>query len=734
MVSTYQAGRLILIRPGETLNTHFIGLEKPMGVALSGSRLSVGSSHRVWDYFNMPDVAPKVQPIHSHDACFVPRRSHITGDIDIHEMAFDGHEKLWLVNTRMSCLCTLDEVHSFVPEWRPPFISAYDLGDRCHLNGLAMIDGMPVYATALGETDSPGGWRSTKAHGGVLMDIQTDKVICRGLSMPHSPRWHNGKLYVLESGTGRILTIHPKKGTQTVIAEVPGFCRGISFVGPYALVGLSQVRETAVFAGLPLTKRFAQRFCGIWLVDLTNGNVLGWLQFDGGVQEIFAVQALPWKNPAILDSTDPLVRTSYSLPQKALENLAHTDPLEAEINNAALLRREGKLEATAQKLEELLKKAPGNITASYILGDTLAALGKFERAISALDTVVKNDPSNANAWLILGNCFLEIDKFQKALECYDKALEADKGYAYAHFAKGKLLLRLGRFKDGWNEYIWRRKMADFQSFHSLKPLWKGEALGRKRLLIHLEHCISDALVLARLFPIISQFCQELIVAAPESLRGLFDQAPGVSRAMLPENLKDSEYDVFCPLLNLPCLNTFCDSFTPDIGANIPYLKVPTGAVVSPIKNNTNLKIGLVWSNKREANAIFPLDALTSLSKVQGVKWIGLGEPLDSQQEKMLQELQIERRDHQIPTFSHQAALISQLDLVISVDSPSAHLAGALGVPIWLLTKGNVHWCWPTETTFTPWYPSIRIFRMSSKEDFKYITNILKKEIETLICS
>ncbi|MCB1575698.1 MAG: TIGR03032 family protein, partial [Xanthomonadales bacterium] len=194
----YQAGKVILVRhdPGAptnghgsigTINTHFRTFHKPMGVAVQGSRLAIGGQKTVWELHNMPALARKLEPVNKHDACYLPRRIHITGDIDIHEMAYDADGELWLVNTRFGCLCTLDAAHSFTPRWRPPFVSAYAPEDRCHLNGLAMVEGRPKYVTVLGATDTAGGWRANKASGGLLMDIETNQILLRGLSMPHSP-------------------------------------------------------------------------------------------------------------------------------------------------------------------------------------------------------------------------------------------------------------------------------------------------------------------------------------------------------------------------------------------------------------------------------------------------------------------------------------------------------------------------------------------------------------------
>jgi uncharacterized protein (TIGR03032 family) len=247
----------------------------------------------------------------------------VTGDIDIHEMAYDADGRLWLVNTKFGTLCTLDPDHSFNPVWRPSFVSALAPEDRCHLNGLAMVDGRPRYVTALGETDTAGGWRANKRNGGLLMDVQSGEILLRGLSMPHSPRWYNGQLWVLESGQGSLARVDLAKGTWETVAQMPGFTRGIDFVGPLAFIGLSQVRESAVFSGIPLVERLeqAERQCGVWVVNWQTGETLAFLRFEEGVQEIFAVQALPAAFPEMLEWQDPLLMTSYVVPDEALRDV-----------------------------------------------------------------------------------------------------------------------------------------------------------------------------------------------------------------------------------------------------------------------------------------------------------------------------------------------------------------------------------------------------------------------------
>ena len=292
LVSTYQANKLLAVRvSGQGLSTLVRTFDKPMGIAADGRRLALGTRKEVWQLRNAPDIAPQVEPAGMHDACYLPRSSHVTGDVGIHEMAWAGDD-LWLVSTRFSCLATLDPDYSFVPRWRPPFISALAAEDRCHLNGLAMIDGRPGYATALGTTDTAGGWRADKSRGGCIIDIRTGGFVTQGLCMPHSPRSHDGRLWVLESGTGGVVLVNPCSGQRETIAQLPGFTRGLAVIGPYAFVGLSKIRPTSAMDGVPLAERRDQLKCGVAVVDLRSGQVAAFLEFQTAVEEIFDVQLL----------------------------------------------------------------------------------------------------------------------------------------------------------------------------------------------------------------------------------------------------------------------------------------------------------------------------------------------------------------------------------------------------------------------------------------------------------
>jgi uncharacterized protein (TIGR03032 family) len=322
LVTTYQAGKLVALRPdGWVLNTHFRNFAKPMGLAVDGPRLAIGTHHEVWEYHANNAVASRVEPKGRCDRCFMPQVGHVTGDMQIHEMAWIGDE-LWFVNTLFSCLAVRSVPYSFVPKWQPPFITALAPEDRCHLNGLGTRDGKIRYVTALGKSDAPAGWRPTKKDGGILMEVPSGEILLDGLSMPHSPRWYNGQLWLLESGAGTIGYVDPSTGRYKPIAGVPGFTRGLDFCGPVAFVGLSQVRESATFAGLPLTDRLQERTCGVWAINIETGQTLGWVRFEDAVQEIFAVTVLRdvrW--PDLVNDDPELLAGSFVLPDEDLERV-----------------------------------------------------------------------------------------------------------------------------------------------------------------------------------------------------------------------------------------------------------------------------------------------------------------------------------------------------------------------------------------------------------------------------
>ncbi len=307
LVTTYEAGKLVVIGTrGDSpdLVLAYRNLSSPMGVAVhpQGDRVAVAVDTQVWQFHDIPGLAGRLDPPGTYDACYLPRQAVYTGPIDAHEMAWCGGE-LWVVNTLFSCLCTLDGVHNFVPRWKPRFITAIRAEDRCHLNGMAAVDGRPRYVSALGEADTREGWRPAKATGGCLIDVASGEAVVRGLCMPHSPRVHDGQLMCLESGRGRLVRADQSRAAIEHVAELPGYGRGLTFAGPYAFVGLSRFRasskSTPTFSNLPISQRTTPLSCGVSVVELSTGREVSRLEFHAGIDEIFDVQPLrnarnPW--------------------------------------------------------------------------------------------------------------------------------------------------------------------------------------------------------------------------------------------------------------------------------------------------------------------------------------------------------------------------------------------------------------------------------------------------------
>jgi uncharacterized protein (TIGR03032 family) len=178
------------------------------------------------------------------------------------------------------------------------------------------------YVTCLGATNTAHGWREDKAKGGLLLDVPSGETLLHGLSMPHSPRLYRDQVWVLNSGHGSVSIADLTAGTTTEVCRLPGFTRGVDFCGPLAFVGLSQVRESAIFSGIPLVEEVQERTCGVWVIDLRNGRTVAWLRFEGTVQEIFAVQVLPGiRFPDVINEPGSTLESSFVLPDQAMDDV-----------------------------------------------------------------------------------------------------------------------------------------------------------------------------------------------------------------------------------------------------------------------------------------------------------------------------------------------------------------------------------------------------------------------------
>lgn len=295
-LSSYQSGKFYLIgrNPKGGLLVDERLFQHAMGIAVDGKRIYLATQASLVEMVSTLTGTERANEI--YDACFVPRRLHVTGALDAHDIGLDKDGEPIFVSTRYNCLARPSRTHNFKPIWKPSFISKIIAEDRCHLNGLTMEDGEVAYVTAVSKSDTIDGWRDRRADGGVIIDVKAGKVLTTGLSMPHSPRLHDGKLYVLNSGEGTLLQIDRETGEKTEIAFCPGFVRGLSFTGNYAVVGLSRPRYNR-FEGLALDQKLAdadsEPWTGVQVIDLNTGSVAEWFRIDGAVMEIYDTGVVP---------------------------------------------------------------------------------------------------------------------------------------------------------------------------------------------------------------------------------------------------------------------------------------------------------------------------------------------------------------------------------------------------------------------------------------------------------
>ncbi len=729
-ISTYQAGKFILARvDGKQTNTHFHAFNKPMGMAVSADRLTLGTASQIQDFRNVTAAAARLKPEGRHDACYLTRGTRITGDIDIHEMAWVD-EELWFINTRFSCLCTLDAAHSFVPRWRPPFISAYDMRDRCHLNGLAVRDGKPRYVTALGNSDEANGWRANKAAGGILMDISNNAFLLEGLSMPHSPRWHKDRLWFLESGRGTLSYLDAVTGKAKTLAELPGFTRGLDFIGNYAVIGLSQVRETAVFAGLPLTQTQPVRHCGVWIIDIRSGETKAFLRFEKGVQEIFAVAVLPWRFPDLVRDDPDLLSSTYVLPEAAMKEAVQPSEdwtfAETHFEKGNQLYNAGKAEESLTEYRKCLNMQANYLPARYNLGIALGNLNRHQEAITELKQVLAAEASHSDALNSLGYSYSQLRDDQQANKYLRRAIEIRPDYTQAHFNLGMILLRLGEYNDGLKAC----ELGRVNTFDAGDiPRWDGASL-QGTLLVHIGQGNRDAFQFARFLQIAKQHCDKLILVCPENLLRLFSHNSGVDACYSPDDISAVEFQAHIPLLGLPQLFNLQTSSIP---RKTPYLRTSVGnkLLKKPAKN---LRVGLFWadnlateSSVSSAHMEGLLPLLKELPQVNNIEFFSLQK---TGQSNDTEAISIPYLTEQIKDYADTAALITQMDLVISTDNAIAHLAGGLNVPVWVALDYAADWRYQRDCDDSLWYQNMRQFWQASAQEWQPVFAQIATALET----
>jgi uncharacterized protein (TIGR03032 family) len=720
VVTTGQAGKLIVLRShAGKIDSHSHDFNQPLALAISQGKMAIGTTDQIWHLRNVAAVAAKLNPVGKYDACYLTRHIHVTGAIDVQEMAFAGAE-LWLVNTRFSCLCTLDREHSFVPRWRPPFITGYDLGDRCHLNGLAIRNQQPYYVTALGATDVAGGWRQNKARGGILIDVPQNKLLCQGLSLPHSPRWYQEQLWLLESGIGSLAQVNHVSGAWQTVSKLPGFTRGLDFYANFAFIGLSQVRGTP-----------GNSICGIAVVNIQNGETIASLRFDAGITEVFAIQVIPnCRYPKLIDRDDQLLASSFVLPDQALKEVAQSPTTNKntsnyragvqssdtyfELGNRAY--NQDKKEEARQYYLKCLQLQPDSIHARYNLGVVCTELEQWSEAKNSLQQVIAANPNHADAYNYIGIIARRQHQLPIAMQYFRQAIALRYQFPDAHFNLGMTLLQTGDFLTGFAECEWRWQTKQFNPLQCLHPQWQGEDIRQQNIFIHTEQGAGDAMQFIRFLPLVAQQCQQVILCCPDNLVTLFKTVKGVGEIYTAGAIPLSKFSTYSPLMSLPYLLKTTIETIPD---QVPYVGVAKEQKdkFAPLFKQSNQfpKIGIVWAgsptHKDDRNRSCALTDFSPILKLANFNFYSLQKGEREQDlERLPTSIKVVNLSSYLNDFADTAAAITHLDLVISVDTSVVHLAGALGRPVWTLLSYAPDWRWLLERTDTPWYPTMRLFR------------------------
>ena len=493
-----------------------------------------------------------------------------------------------------------------------------------------------------------------------------------------------------------------------------------------------------MFSGIPLVQRLRERTCGVWVVNIETGKTVGFLRFESGVQEIFAVQVLRgMRFPELLEWNDQRLADSYVLPDEALadvvlpteEELSQTPAFHFQRGNE--LYQQGKLDEAIASYRQCVTLQPDFPRAQYNLGVALGDAEHYEDARACLTQFIEAENENAEAHNSLGYIAGRLGEPDQAIVHYERAIELQPNYAQAHLNLGLNLLQIGNYARGFAECEWR----PLNGFHCPHPKWDGHPIPEKTLVIYTGQVAGDALQFARYLPLAAERCKNLILACPAELMPIFATIPGIGQIREPGQIGVAEFDTYLPLMSLPhVFKTTLDT----IPATVPYVDA---AALRRRKENPSLflpasdypRIGIVWANNPNHRAdrhrdcpcmnscrssVFPRSLFTVCKKGLAVRISPI----------FRRHIQMQDLAPQLGDFGDLAVIIDQLDLVISVDSSVAHMAGALGKKTWTLLSHGADWRWMLEGETTPWYPTMRLFRQTRPGDW---SGVIERVAEAL---
>jgi Flp pilus assembly protein TadD len=406
--------------------------------------------------------------------------------------------------------------------------------------------------------------------------------------------------------------------------------------------------------------------------------------------------------------------------QRALELQPHFAA--AHNNLCTALQEQGQLDEAVACYRRALQLHPHLAEVHNNLGTALQEQGKLDEAAACHRRALQLNPNNADAHTSLGKALADQGNVDEAHACYRRALQLNPNCAEAHLNRSLLWLLLGNYEQGWPEYEWRWRRKDLSLPRLPQPLWDGAPLPGRTLLLYAEQGSGDTLQFIRYVPLAKERAGRVVVSCPESLLSLVQSCPGIDQ-LVAHGTPLPPFDAHTPLLSLPRL--LGTTTLHNIPARVPYLSAPAEQVARwrhELAGPLSLKVGLCWEgnpgNKRNRLRSVRLEQLAPLAQVPGVRLFSLQKGAGAEQLGAVREcwgmIDLGRR---FESWADTAAAVSALDLVVTVETAMAHLAGALGKPAWVLLPMSPDWRWLLQREDSPWYPSLRLFRQRRWDDW-----------------